>query len=111
MTGEKRTIFALALVAAVLAAMNGAAFLAQDREGPQIFFPENEPVYTASTAENRLLEQVTAEDQRDGTVTDSLRIEEILPAEDGHRVAVIYAAMDDSGNVTKAVRTLEVERE
>ena len=101
MTGEKRTIFALALVAAVLAAMNGAAFLAQDREGPQISFPENGPVYTASLEEN----------QRDGTVTDSLRIEEILPAGDGKRVAVIYAAMDDSGNVTKAVRMLEVERE
>ena len=78
MTGEKRMLFALALVAAVLAAMNGAAFLAEDREGPSIFFPEESPVYTASMPESSLLDQVTAEDRRDGTVTDSLRVEEIF---------------------------------
>ena len=109
MTGEKRMLFALALVAAVLAAMNGAAFLAEDREGPSIFFPEESPVYTASMPESSLLDQVTAEDRRDGTVTDSLRVEEILPADGGKRVTVIYTAKDSSGNVAKAARSLSAD--
>ena len=78
-------------MAALLAAMNGAAFLAEDREGPVISFPEKGPVYTAALDERRLLEQVTAEDRRDGSVTDSLRVEEILMSGDGSQVTVIYA--------------------
>lgn len=110
MKSEKKLLYALALTAAVLAAMNGAAFLADDREGPVITFPENGPAYSASMEKSRLLEQVTAEDRRDGNVTSSLRVEDILPDREGTQVTVIYAAKDGSGNVSKAVRVLEAER-
>lgn len=47
----------------------------------------------------KLLEGMTAEDDRDGDVTDSLVVQEISEFDDEGNRTVRYAAVDDSGNV------------
>ena len=51
-----------------------------------------------------LLEGVTATDEKDGDVTDSLVIENIFPNDDHTSASVVYAAKDSHNNVSKATR-------
>lgn len=55
----------------------------------------------------KLLEGMTAEDDRDGDVTDSLVVQEISEFDDEGKRTVRYAAVDDSGNVGYYSRTME----
>lgn len=54
----------------------------------------------------KLLEGMTAEDDRDGDVTDSLVVQEISEFDDEGNRTVRYAAVDDSGNVGYYSRTM-----
>lgn len=54
----------------------------------------------------KLLEGMTAKDDRDGDVTDSLVVQEISEFDDEGNRTVRYAAVDDSGNVGYYSRTM-----
>ena len=56
--------------------------------------------------QDKLLEGMTAEDDRDGDVTDSLVVQEISEFDDEGNRTVRYAAVDDSGNVGYYSRTM-----
>lgn len=56
--------------------------------------------------QEKLLEGMTAEDDRDGDVTDSLVVQEISEFDDEGNRTVRYAAVDDSGNVGYYSRTM-----
>lgn len=80
----------------------------RDMQGPQIRFPEGEPVYAGK--EEDLIEGVRAVDKRDGDVTDTLMIDSIVYSQDKTTVRVAYVARDKSGNIggaTRAVRCAE----
>ena len=76
-----------------------------DREGPEIIFGESEIVYSDDMDPEELLTDVTAEDDVDGDVTDSLTVESVYPVSDEAAVAV-YVAKDSKNNVTKAKREI-----
>lgn len=57
--------------------------------------------------QEKLLEGMTAEDDRDGDVTDSLVVQEISEFDDEGKRTVHYAAVDDSGNVSYYSRVMQ----
>lgn len=75
-----------------------------DTNGPQIQMAEDTIEVSVEAGQEELLAGVTAEDDKDGDVSDSLVIESITNfKEDGSRT-VTLAAFDSDNNVTKAAR-------
>lgn len=83
-------------------------YLRLDRTAPVIHFGENNIAYTEGMDSALLLEGVTAVDDEDGDVTDTLLIEKISDTAKGD-VLVTYAALDRSDNVAKAGRIFPVK--
>lgn len=104
---------AITVILAVLciAGIGSSVFVypGRDRKGPVIQVPAEQISYQEGAAEEELLKGVTAIDDRDGDVSDSLMVEKILPSDDSSTAQVIYAAMDKSNNVTKAYRSITYE--
>lgn len=102
---------AITVVLAILciAGIAGSAvvYMGKDRKGPTIQVPAEEITYYEGEDTAKLLEGVTAVDDKDKDVTDTLMIEKIIPSGDGETAQVVYAAMDKSNNVTKAYRTVK----
>lgn len=77
-----------------------------DNKGPEISFPEDEvPTFSEGSDTKKLLSDVTAEDNRDGDVSDSLVVESVYDFHNGN-AKVIYVARDSAGNMTKAERMI-----
>lgn len=68
--------------------------------------PEQIPEISVQDDTAVLLQGITAKDNRDGDVTDSLIVENISSINDNHEITITYAAFDKSGNVGKAKRTM-----
>ena len=73
---------------------------------PVITFPEGTVSYTQGDDPQVLLSGVTALDERDGDVTDSIIISSISVT-DGTEAIAVYHAKDTSNNVTMAVRSVQ----
>lgn len=71
-----------------------------DKTGPEIKFSNEELVYHDGMSHSELLQDVTAFDEKDGDVSDTLAVESVYPVEDG-QVVVVYVAKDNSNNITK----------
>lgn len=80
-----------------------------DRNPPQITFDNDEAIYEEGMTEEELLEGVSAEDDVDGDVSDSIKIEKIYKDVDGNKVGVVYVAKDTGNNVTKRCRTFKIQ--
>lgn len=76
-----------------------------DRNAPTISFEDEDRqlVYTEKTSEEELLEGVSAVDDMDGDVSDSLLVEKVSETADGG-VIVTYVALDSANNVAKKSR-------
>ena len=61
---------------------------------------------SVDATDKEMMKGVTAKDNRSGDVTDSLVIESISPIADGERI-IVYAAVDEKGNVGRAQRVLK----
>lgn len=96
-------------VDAVLIGIGAFLYVNQDKNAPEITFPETAIVYEDGMAKEELLEGITAYDSEDGDVTDALVVEKISTASDG-RVIVTYAAVDSANNVTQKSRMLSAEK-
>lgn len=83
-------------------------YMEQDRTVPVISFSDQEIRCTSASEPSLLLEGVSAYDEQDGDVSDTLLIEKISETADGN-ILVTYAAVDDSWNVGKASRKVFVE--
>lgn len=92
----------------ILLAAGVMLYTRQDRTVPAISFSANDIVYKEGMDESLLLEGVSAVDDRDGDVSDSLLIEKISSTPNGE-VIVTYAAMDSSNNVVKASRVFQTK--
>lgn len=80
----------------------------QDVTAPVIIFPdEAELIYQEGEEPSALLEGVTATDEKDGDVSDTLIVESILPMQDESKATVLYYARDKSNNVARASRIVE----
>ena len=59
-----------------------------------------------NAGEAELLESITAYDQRDGDVTETLIVERMMIKEDGENAVIVFVAKDRSNNVTKKEMTI-----
>ena len=75
-----------------------------DTVAPEIQMEEKTPRISVKDPEKILLRGVTATDDQDGDVTDSLVVENVTLLDKTGRLMVSYAAFDKAGNVTKAQR-------
>ena len=101
---RKGLVAILFLVCGVLLAGNVVAYVGEDHSGPEISIPEEAVTYVEGTDTSMLLTGVTATDERDGDVTDTVTIESVIPNTDGTEASVIYVAKDSKNNVTKETR-------
>ncbi len=76
-----------------------------DRRGPVISYGEG-LYYQDGITREELLRDVTAVDEAEGDVTDSLVIESITENERSGQVIVVYVARDSKNNITKVRRVL-----
>ena len=79
--------------------------LSSDRKGPDITMPGEDIVLTESTTDAQLFEGITASDETDGDVSDTLRLESVTKVSD-NLVLLVYAAKDKSNNVSTVTRPL-----
>ena len=103
---KKGLVAMLFLACAALLAGNVVVYIGEDRNGPEISVPQEEITYVAGTDTSALLNGVTAQDDRDGDVTDTVTIESIIPNADLTGASVVYVAKDSKNNVTKETRTI-----
>ena len=107
---KMKSIWVIVLLAVVCSAVWGIyeymVVAARDTKGPRIEFTAEELVLSVRDDRSKLLEGVTARDDRDGDVTASILVEGISSIRSDHSVIVTYAAFDRAGNVSKAVRTV-----
>lgn len=83
--------------------------VSSDRKAPEIKVGSEKLVYKEGMEDAELLKGVSAKDDKDGDVSDSLVVESIFQSKDGKSVTVVYAAKDENNNVGKAKRTLSCE--
>ena len=92
---------------AALCIILGAVFvwlrMSEDRKSPEITFPDIEANYQEGQ-EAAILEGVTAFDDKDGDVTDTIFIESIVFNESKTEVTVVYVAKDKSNNIARVTR-------
>ena len=83
--------------------------LTHDGKAPVISLEgKNNLTYTEGDSYEELLKNMTAEDERDGDVTDSLRVGNIyVTGED--RAMVVYVAKDKANNIAKLKREVRYE--
>jgi hypothetical protein len=91
----------------------GAIFLYEmvltDKEGPIIKFSNQELVYVEGQDKDTLLADVTAYDNRDGDVTDTVIVSSTVVLADGDTIKVEYAAKDSKNNISKKDRTIKYQ--
>lgn len=75
----------------------------EDTTAPVIQLPvyEENKVWKADVSQEELLADVTAFDETDGDVTESLTVNSIYVSDDRNSIVVTYAAKDSSNNVSK----------
>ena len=109
MIEDDKTIFrfmagAAALLLVVFVAISGILYARSDRKGPEITFNSDHPLYDGLNT-TLLLTDVTAVDETDGDVSDTLRIKSLMETED--EILVIYMAKDQSSNITEKSRHIQ----
>ena len=104
---KKGLFILLGLICIAVVGSSGALFITRDKTGPKIIVSEDRKIaYSTDSDKTVLLDGVTAIDEKDGDVSDSLRVESVQNNEDGS-LEVTYSAVDDSNNVTKLTCKVE----
>lgn len=94
------------LAGAALICLIVFAFAASDRVGPVITYSGDTILYREGDDKQLLLMGVSAMDERDGDVSASLIVENIIPLSDEDSARVIYAARDKHNNISKVSRLI-----
>ena len=82
-----------------------------DHKGPEIVCSDQAAKeYDPSMSDADLTQGITASDDVDGDVTDTLTVESVYEVDDSH-VVVTYVAKDKSNNITKFKRNLDADPE
>lgn len=83
----------------------------EDKEPPTISFSDELVLYREGEDTDLLLKGVTAVDEVDGDVSDTLVVESVLPMKNQTTATVIYYAKDKSNNIVNASRRIEYRPE
>lgn len=78
----------------------------EDPNGPQIHMEEDTVEVSVSAGDEEILAGVTASDEKDGDVSDSLVIESMTKFKERGKRTAIIAAFDSDNNVTKTTREI-----
>ena len=97
----------LVIITAAAVGVSTVIYLSKDREGPVISYDESQQaVYYEGITDEELLKGVSAVDDRDGDVSDTLQVEKVNELAEG--AVVTYVAMDSRYNVTKEERLMSL---
>ncbi|MDY4668904.1 MAG: hypothetical protein SO415_02745 [Oliverpabstia sp.] len=106
----KKSILAIMVVACLaLGAVAVMIGFSEDKKAPEIQFQNNEIIFTQGDDYSGLLKGVTATDNRDGDVTQSLVVESVYPNDDGETATVVYVARDKENNIGKANKIIQYQ--
>lgn len=95
-----------AVLAVVFIIVIAIGLVSMDRKGPEITYPKDAVVtYEEGADKSILLKDVTAFDEKDGDVTDSLVVEGVYDFNNGI-AKVVYVARDHSKNMVKTERMI-----
>ncbi len=81
--------------------------LQEDRQAPKIEMTADTITVSVSAGQKTLLKGVTATDNVDGDVTDSILVENISNFTSKNTATITYVAYDGAGNASKASRTIK----
>ncbi|MBR5595916.1 MAG: DUF5011 domain-containing protein [Lachnospiraceae bacterium] len=105
---EKSLGILLGLFNVILLILCLVFFWGKDRISPVIKVEPVNYVYEEDLPEALLYQGVTAFDEKDGDVTNRIVIEKVVTDREQGTATITYGASDQSGNVGKVVRTLEM---
>ena len=98
---KRSKILMIAAAAALLILLiTAVAILKGDGTGPSITIPSGIE-YHKGMSDSELLNGVTAEDSKDGDVSDTLIVESVIILSSGDSVKITYAAKDKHNNITQ----------
>ena len=97
------------LILLILAGVIVFTLINSDREGPQIEYPAEDVLYKEGEDTTPLLEGVTAYDEQEGDVSETLIVENIITLSSETEAKVVYAAKDSHNNITKVDRSIQYE--
>lgn len=102
----KILVIAVIAVDLILAVVCMIAYFGEDRVCPEFRFQTDEYIYvfTYEDGEDRLLENITAYDDRDKDISERIVIEKITENRENSTIVVYYAVSDSAGNVAKISR-------
>lgn len=107
---KRGMVVGLLAICVLLGAGVVGIYVTGDRQGPKITIPDDSSLtYVEGMDSQLLLEGVVAVDKREGDVSDSLVIENILPNIDKTQASIIYVAKDSKNNVTKKTRAVNYQ--
>lgn len=78
-----------------------------DNKAPVITCSQDNIQVSVEDPQEKLLEGVTAEDQRDGDITDKIVVQSISEFSEDNKREITYAVADEAGNVGYGKRTME----
>ncbi len=91
----------LALLNTILLLFCIVRYMQADRTAPKFLLEATDIIYSPDMDTTELVQGITANDNRDGDVTDRIVIEKITEKKKEQTAVVYYAVSDRSGNVTK----------
>jgi len=97
-------ILLIVLSAAALAGYRSLETMRSDNRAPEIHLSGDSLEVSVTDPQSVLLQGITARDNKDGDVTDSLVVESITMLDSDGTVNVVYAAFDSAGNVAREER-------
>ena len=97
-------ILVIVMTIAVFLGYQSLESMRSDSRAPEISVSADVLEVSVEDPRSALLQGVTARDNRDGDVTDSLVVESITLLDGDGTVNVTYAAFDDAGNVSREER-------
>ncbi len=96
----KKLLIIASVFTLILLGILVSLILLEDRTGPVITFASTDIKYIEGEPEEVLIKNVSAFDEADGDVSDSVMIAGILPMLDGSTAKVTYVAKDLSDNIS-----------
>lgn len=107
---EKHIVFLLCAAVVIMAGLSVTAAMSKDRKAPVIFITDGTTVVYKEGGDTAiLLKDVTAWDNKDGDLTDRIRIDNIIPDANTGYATVVYAVYDSSNLVAKTKRVVQYE--
>lgn len=97
----------LGTVAAFLLAVCVVIVMVSDREAPKIQMQPMDISYSEGEDTQVLIQGITAYDDRDGEVTDSVLVKEVVALNNGKQAKVVYVARDKSNNISESCRIVD----